>query len=285
MSYHDPGPPITLPGRGDPARRDPVRLLLSGAPWKAAVFLIGYLLTSGVLAAIALGAAFTGALFAVTVAGLPVLIAASGAIRFAAGAERKRLRRVLAGPVHGGYREPAGTGLVARARACWQDQAIWRNLAYLAGLWAPLAALDLLVLTVWVSLLGLVLAPVWYRFSTQDLAHGATAHGIQLGYFPNGPHGPGGHGLYITTLPQAFAATACALVVFLLFNYVLVATARMHVVVARNLLRPPGDPLAEARSVLTGPRPLGPLRAAFGNAPGDGAAAAGNGATPAARPG
>ena len=34
MSSHDPGPAITLPARGDP-----VRLLLSAAPWKAAAFL------------------------------------------------------------------------------------------------------------------------------------------------------------------------------------------------------------------------------------------------------
>lgn len=260
MSYHDPGPAITLPARGDPARRDPVRLLLSGAPWRAAAFLGGYLLVSWILAAIALTAAAVGACFAITLAGLPVLIAASGAVRFAAGAERVRLRRVLAGPVAGGYREPAGTGLVAQARARWRDPATWRDLAYLVGLWGPLLALDVIVLTVWVTLLGLIVAPAWYRFIPQDLPHGGTAHGIQLGYFPNGPHGPGGHGIYITTLSQAFLAAACALIVFLLFNYVLVATARAHAVVARNLLRPPADPLAAARTELSGPRPLGPLQ-------------------------
>ena len=255
MSSHDPGPAITLSARGDP-----VRLLLSAAPWKAVAFLGSYVLISGVLAAIALTAAGTGALLAITLAGIPVMVVASGAIRFAADAERARLRPVLAAPLHGGYRQPAKAGVFAQARTRWQDPATWRDLACLIGLWVPLLALDLTVLIVWVTLLGLVAAPVWYHFPTQDLAHGATAHGIQLGYFPNGPHGPGGHGFYITTLPQAFLAAGCALIVFLLFNYVLVATARAHAVVARNLLRPPADPLADAKTVLAGPSPLGPLQ-------------------------
>jgi len=260
MSYRDPGPAITLPARGDPARRDPVRLLLSGAPWQAARFLAGYVLISGFLMAIALAAASTGVLLAVTLAGVPVVIAASGALRFAAGTERARLRPVLAAPLHGGYRRPAKAGIFADARTRWQDPATWRDLAYLFGLWVPLFALDLTVLVIWVALAGLVVLPAWYVFPEQDLAHGATVHGVQLGYFPNGPHGPGGYGFYITTLPQAFVAAACALIVFLLFNYVLVATARAHAVVARNLLRPPADPLADAKTVLAGPSPLGPLQ-------------------------
>lgn len=255
MSSHDPGPAVTLS-----ARTDPVRLLLSPALWKAVAFLGGYLLISWILLAIALTAAAVGIVFAITLAGLPVMVAASGAIRFAAGTERQRLRHVLAGPVRSGYREPAKAGVVAQARTRWQDPATWRDLAYLIGLWAPLYALDLIVLTVWIALLGLVAAPVWYQFPEQDLAFGATAHGIQLGYFPNGPHGPGGYGFYITTLPQAFLAAGCALIAFLLFNYVLVATARRHTVIARNLLRPPADPLADAKTVLAGPRPLGPLQ-------------------------
>ena len=41
--------------------------------------------------------------------------------------------------------------------------------------------------------------------------------------------------------------------------YVLVITARAHAAVARSLLRGPTDPLAEAKDVLAGPGPLGPL--------------------------
>jgi hypothetical protein len=63
----------------------------------------------------------------------------------------------------------------------------------------------------------------------------------------------------VDTLPKALLAAAVFLILFLIFNYVLVLTARMHARVARTLLRPPADPLAEARDVLSRPGPLPPL--------------------------
>ena len=44
--------------------------------------------------------------------------------------------------------------------------------------------------------------------------------------------------------------------VFLIFNYVLVATARAHAAVARGLLGPAEDPLRQAKEVLGRPGPL-----------------------------
>ena len=35
-------------------------------------------------------------------------------------------------------------------------------------------------------------------------------HGYELGYHPNGPHGPGGWGLHVNTLPEAFAVAPSA---------------------------------------------------------------------------
>ena len=61
------------------------------------------------------------------------------------------------------------------------------------------------------------------------------------------------------SLPRALLAAAVFLVLFLIFNYALVATARAHASVARALLRAPADPLAPAKEVLAGPGPLGPL--------------------------
>jgi hypothetical protein len=58
--------------------------------------------------------------------------------------------------------------------------------------------------------------------------------------------------------PASRARRAFGLVL-LIFNYVIVATGRAHARMARALLRPPADPLAAARGVLAGPRPLGPL--------------------------
>ena len=85
---------------------------------------------------------------------------------------------------------------------------------------------------------------------------------MTLGYFPHGPHGPGGVGLYVDTLPRALLAGAAFLVAFLLFNYVVVVTARAHARIAQALLRAPADPLAGVKEVLARPGPLGPLYSA-----------------------
>jgi hypothetical protein len=45
-------------------------------------------------------------------------------------------------------------------------------------------------------------------------------------------------------------------VLFLIFNYAVVATARAHAAVARGLLGPAEDPLREAKEVLNRPGPL-----------------------------
>jgi hypothetical protein len=240
-------------------RRNPLALLLSADLWTPVGFLFSYLILSGIWWCVALAAGIAGAVFAVTLAGLPLLVAASQAIRFAASAERHRVRGMLTAPLEGRYCETSELGIIAKVRTRWRDGATWRDLAYLLGLWAPLWVLDLVVLTIWLSLLSLIFAPVWYRFPSQDLPGGGEAHGIQIGYFPHGPAGPGGHGLYITNLTQALVATVIALIAFLLFNYVIVATARAHTRVARALLGPSADPLAPARTVLAGPGPLGSL--------------------------
>jgi Putative sensor len=241
-------------------RRNPLSLLASADLWTSVGFLFSYLFLSGIWFAIALAAGITAAVFAVTLAGIPVLVAASGVIRFAASAERHRASGLLAAPLPGRYRDTAELGIMAKVRTRWRDGATWRDLAYLLGLWAPLWALDLAVTAVWLALISGIAAPLWYRYPQQDLPGGGTAHGIQLGYFPHGPHGPGGHGFYITTLPQALVAAVCFLVAFLLFNYVVVATARAHTRVARAVLGAHADPLAPARGVLASPGPLGPLK-------------------------
>jgi hypothetical protein len=198
-----------------------------------------------------------------------MLVAAAAVLRGCAGVERARLRGVLAEPPSGGYRPVTGLGILAQARRRWQDPATWRDTAYLIGLWVPLFILDTVVLTVWLTLLAGVTLPAWYWAPRGNAGLGysspTSVHGVPLGYFPHGPHGPGGVGLYVDTLPRALLAAACFLVLFLIFNYILVLTARAHAAVARGLLRAPVDPLAEARKVLAGPGPLGPLKTRIPN--------------------
>jgi len=244
-------------------RTDPVRLLLSASLWRAAGYLLSYLLASVVLFGITLTVAVTAAVLACTVAAVPLLLGAAWVIRGCASFERLRLRLICREPISGAYPPQPGPGLWRRAKAAWTQGATWRDLGYLAGLWAPLFALDAIVCTLWAVLLAGAALPLWYQHA-RDVCIGSCATqdtaGVMIGHYPHGPHGPGAHGVYVQSVSTALLIAAVAAVLFLLFNYVLIAVASLHGRVARAILRTPADPLAAARSVLTAPGPLGPLR-------------------------
>jgi hypothetical protein len=243
-------------------RRNPLALVASRAPWIAA----GYLLTSqfvgAFLFAVVLAVTVTTSVLGITLLGVPLLIAAAAVVRGSAEVERARLTVVTGVPIHGQYREPARPGLIAHVVTRWTDPALWRDLTYLLALWAPLLVLDTAALFVWVLLLGGITLPIWYRYPSQTFGIGVngrpagSAHGIQLGYFPNGPNGHPSWGLFVNTEPRALAVAGACLILSLLFNYALVAAARLHAAIANAMLRPPEDPLREAREVLSRPGPL-----------------------------
>ncbi len=237
-------------------RRDPVRLLLSRGLWAGAWYLLAYQVIGGVLFAIALSVALTGAGLCITLAGIPLLIAAAAAIRWCADVERARLLP-FCGDVGSHYRQQATSGMMSRVRVLWRDPAIWRDIAYLVGMFVPLVTLDLIVLTVWLVLLAGITLPVWYWAPWQTI-HGVRFHGGQLGHFPNG--------LASATRPTASTSTRCRRR----------CSPRppspspscssttswwrpspgAHVAVARNPLGAPQDPLSAAREVLGRPGPL-----------------------------
>jgi hypothetical protein len=230
-----------------------------GAPtWRAAWYLLSYLLIGGALFAAALTAVVGAAGLIITIAGIPLLIAAASVIRGCANVERARLRVMFPERVTGGYREPPRPGIVAKARSRWQDPATWREFGYLVGMFLPLLIMGCVVFSVWLTLLAGVTLPLWYWAPVEHYSHGLTVHGVQLGYFPNGPSGRGAAGLYLDTLPKALLAAVVCLILLALFSYVLVAAARAHATVARGLLRAPQDPLAEAKEVLDRSGPLTP---------------------------
>lgn len=243
------------------SRRNPVRLAFSRAPWASGWYLLGYLFTGTALCAVVLSVATVGVTLGITLAGLPVLIGAATVIRRCADAERGRLRLVSREPVRARYREPGAAGVLTSLRTRWTDRATWRDIAYLVGMYLPLAVLDTVVVAIWLTLLAGITLPAWYWAPWQSI-HGVNYHGYQLGYFPNGPHGHPGWGLYVDSLPKALLTALVCLVAFLLFNYVVVATARAHALVARGLLSEPADPLEEAKEVLRSPGPLSAAEAA-----------------------
>jgi hypothetical protein len=262
-------PAAGVRGEGDSRlrlRRNPVRLACSTAPWSAAGYLATYVAVSWVLFSVALTAATTAAAFAITLAGIPLLVAAAGVVRGCANLQRGMLRQVFAQSVQGGYRQVTQPGILAQLRTRWRDGATWRDLACLIGLWAPLYALDTIVLSVWATFLAGVTLPLWYWAPRSNIGigyvnlNGVQAHGVTLGYFPHGPRGSGAVGLYVDSLPRALLAAAVFLILFLIFNYALVLTALAHARIARSLLRARADPLAAAKEVLARPGPLGPPR-------------------------
>jgi hypothetical protein len=183
-----------------PLTANPVRLVLSASPWRAAGYLLTYLIVSGVLFAIVFTASAATAMLAVTVALAPLLIASAAAVRGCASVERTMLRQVFRQPVRGSYPPPAGPGLWRRGRGAWSGGAIWREVAYLIGLWPFLWALDAVVLTVWAGLLAGITLPLWYRH-VANVCFGTcpnyNVRGVLFGSFPAGPHGPGASGLWI----------------------------------------------------------------------------------------
>ena len=265
MSTRTAGPPA---GSRLPLRLNPVRLVLSPSPWRAAGYLLSYLLFSGVLFAIAVTISVTTAALAVTVALAPLLIASAAVVRGCASVERARLRQVFDQPVCASYPPPAGPGVWRRGRRAWSGGGTWRDVAYLVGLWPFLLALDTAVFAVWVGLLAGITLPLWYRHVV-NVCFGSCGSqhvpGLQFGSFPAGPHGPGASGLWVypSVGPALLIAAGC-LVAFVLFNYVLVLAARLHGTVARAVLGGMSDPLGPARHVLAEPGPLGPLQPSGG---------------------
>ena len=241
-----------------PIYGNPLRQLFSASTWRATWYLLAYLVVGWVLFSLVLAAGIATLALAITLAGLPLLIVTAAVIRGCATVERLRLRPVIPGPLTGGYRDSAGRGLLARIRVAWTDPATWRNLAYLGGLFPLLWALDLTVLTIWLAFIGCVALPAWYWAPEQTFASG-TYHGVEIGYFPNGPHGHGAEGIFVDTPGKAIAVAVGFLVLSVAFQYVVVLTGRLHAWVAYSLLRAPEDPLAEAKNVLDRPGPLGPL--------------------------
>ena len=82
MSSHDRGPASRAVPSSLRLYRNPLRLAVSGSTWRAAAFLAGYVFIAGwLLFAVAFTATVTAAVFMITLAGIPLLVAASGALR------------------------------------------------------------------------------------------------------------------------------------------------------------------------------------------------------------
>jgi hypothetical protein len=239
--------------------RNPLRMAFSSGVWGSAWYLFSYLIVSTVLFCVVTTMTVTsGALVVVFWAGLPLLIGTAYFIRGCVVMERGRSRAVV--PEGLPPMEPmnTGEGFLGNFKAVWQDGVTLRGLAHFTVLYVPLFVLDTVVFTVWLTFLAMITVPVWYRYIPLDF-DGQTVHGLSWGYFPHGPHGKGAVGIFIGSDLSATVAAAVSLVLFLAFNYVLVATARVNVSALRVVVTG-RDPLGPARRVLEAPGPLSTVR-------------------------
>jgi hypothetical protein len=133
--------------------------------------------------------------------------------------------------------------MFAKVRAAWGAAGTWRACAYLLLLFPALLMLDVVALALWVAALAGVTLPAWFWSVPQALPGGGRTHGVWLGY-------------PVDSLPVALLTAAGCAVVALAAAYVVVGAAVLHAGVARSLLGPAVDPLADAKRVLAEPGPL-----------------------------
>ncbi|GAA2018586.1 hypothetical protein GCM10009839_13470 [Catenulispora yoronensis] len=234
--------------------RNPLRMAVSSGVWASAWYLVSYLVVGTVLFGLVFTMAVTSAALVIIWLGLPLLIGTAYFIRGCVVLEHGRTRAVVPEGLPALEPMPTADGFFANLKAVWQDRVTQRGLAHFTLLYVPLLALSTVVFAIWVSFLGTVTLPIWYRYIPNEF-DGERIHGMAWGYFPHGPHGKDAVGFFIGSDLSASVAAAVALALFLAWNYVLVATARVHANALRVVVAG-RDPLGPARRVLSSPGPL-----------------------------
>lgn len=243
------------PGERLRPRTSPLRLFLTPAPWAATAYLVSYLVTGPVMFAFLVVVLVVAGVANITWLGLPLLVGAAELVRGCSVVER--WRALLVGSAfRGEYRPVVANGILTHVRTRWTDPAILHGCAYFILIFPLMLIWDAAALLVWLTMLALVTLPLWFWAIPQTWPNGETGRGLMIGSFPDGPDG-GGVGLWIGDIGTALLVAAGGLVLAVLVGaHLVTAAARLHVGLARRMLGPPLDPLADAKRVLAGPGPL-----------------------------
>lgn len=234
--------------------RNPLRMLFSGGVWASSWYVFSSMILGLFLFCVITTLTFTSGALVIIWAGLPLLIGTGYFIRGCVVLERGRARAVVPEGLPALAPVETAEGFFPTLKAIWRDRITTRGLTHFTLSALPLFLLETIVWTVWVAFLAGVTVPIWYRYIPRNFK-GRHYHGLEYGYFPNGPHGKDGIGFWIGSDLSATVAAVAALVLLLAWNYVLVATARLHVDAVRSVIAA-RDPLASARRVLAAPGPL-----------------------------
>ncbi|MDV9192280.1 sensor domain-containing protein, partial [Streptomyces sp. SR27] len=171
----------------------------SSWPWRS----VGYLVTGGLLGALACLVFLVLGLFSLFLVGLPLLLLSGPAL---AGIERRRLRLVDLDPAPDPHRVPDAPGLAAWLRLRAGEQATWRELGYALLLATVLWPLDLIAVAVAIGLPAALLGtPV------QLAVDGREAKAVKA--------------YLVTSYPEAFAAALLGALLLVALAYPLAAVA------------------------------------------------------------
>ncbi|SDI87358.1 Putative sensor [Frankineae bacterium MT45] len=221
-----PTPPDAVTAPAGLALWNPVRLLFSPAPWASLLYVVSYLIYGLFCFVVALVTVVVGAALGLTWLGLPLLLLALLIVRTLAAVERRRVgivgARIGVARPRAGVRDPLRRQL--------RDGGTWRDFATLVLLWPYLFVVELFAFVFWSFCVMLLTCPLWYRYVPQTFENGTTGHGLELGWYPDGPHGDRRYGFFIGDLHSALGAAVTGLLLLTLVgSYLIVAAARHHV--------------------------------------------------------
>jgi signal transduction histidine kinase len=210
---------------------EPARLLLTGKPWRDALFLLlnlplGMLWFVVLVPLVVLG---FGSLIALI--GFPILAATMALWVRGARRQRRRIEAISGLKITEPYRPPAEGFFVRRHWARAHDPAVWRDLLYLVLLF-PVGAIE-------VGLVGFVAGQA-IQDATMPLVYWWWSDGVEIG--PD---------WRINTFPEAVIVMLIGAALVLLWPLLVVGLTRAHVALARTLLGPSTAELTERVEALT----------------------------------
>ncbi|MGV9770999.1 sensor histidine kinase [Streptosporangium sp. NPDC003464] len=209
-------------------RRD---LLLTPWPWRSLAYLITGVLLGEVVLVVFLMALFVSTVLALLLVGIPLLLALGFSGIPVAALERRRLRIIDPAPAGTPHRRPEPRGLRGWIGLRLQEQATWRELAYLILLVAVLWPIELLAVVFGLGApVTMILTPV-LRAQTGEF--------WVLRFWT------------VDTDLEAFAALAVGAVWLALALYPLTLLATAHGMLARLLLTPRESELGQRLDELT----------------------------------
>lgn len=208
--------------------RNPFSLLFSSAPWCAALYVVTSIPIAIAVFVLSVVLTVVGFGLSLTWVGLPLLLLALVTVQGLAAFERRRAGWVLGIDTTLPPRAMA-RGLRGQLTSRLRDPRTWREYVVLVALFPVLLVVDVIAFVLWLIPLALISLPFWYRYPPQTFDNGTSAHGVQLGYYPDGPQGTRRYGWFIDDLHSALLAAGAGVVLLALVGtYVVVGAARFR---------------------------------------------------------